>query len=79
MIHMENELIHAQTPNILMKVMQNGKLKQFLKHREFRNRKEYLVKWKDYPIHEATWEPLKNLKGTADELIKEYENKIKNK
>ena len=25
-----------------------------------------------------TWEPLKNLKGTAEELIKEYENEIKN-
>ena len=52
---------------------------QILELRKFRNRKEYLIKWKDYPIHEATWEPLKNLKGTAEEIIKEYENEIKKK
>ena len=34
---------------------------------------EYLVKWKNYPPSENTWEPKKNLKK-LDYMIKEYEN-----
>src|SRR5580765_1410605 len=34
---------------------------------------QYLVKWKNYPAYEATWEPSKNLKGSAEELIKEFD------
>jgi hypothetical protein len=33
---------------------------------------EYLVKWKGYPEHDATWEPLENLQN-ASEVIKEFE------
>ena len=29
---------------------------------------EYLVKWKDYPLHEATWEPSRNLRYAKDVL-----------
>jgi hypothetical protein len=35
---------------------------------------EYLVLWKGYPIHEATWEPERNLTN-VDELLNEYENR----
>ena len=34
-------------------------------------RKEYLVAWKDYPVNEATWEPLSNLTN-AEDAIQEF-------
>lgn len=43
-----------------------------------KGRKEYLVIWKGYPIHERTWEPEHNLRY-AREKIEEYEEKEKEK
>ncbi len=43
-----------------------------LDKRTLRNRPQYLVKWKGYPLHDATWEPLGNLKN-AKEMVKEFE------
>ena len=37
-----------------------------------RKKSYYLVKWKGYPLHDATWEPLENLKNTM-EKVKEFE------
>ncbi len=34
----------------------------------------YLVEWKGYPLHEATWEPIENLDGALDTVI-EYNQK----
>lgn len=34
-------------------------------------RRQYLVKWKDYPEEESTWEPAKNLKGCQN-LIQQF-------
>ena len=34
--------------------------------------KEWLVKWKGYPLEEADWEPKENLKNAMD-LVKKYE------
>jgi hypothetical protein len=47
-------------------------LDQRSKKRDGRIRKEYLVKWKNFPLHESTWEPEKNLTHTK-ELIQKYE------
>ncbi len=38
-----------------------------------RNTIQYLVKWFGYPIHEATWEPIQNLRAAQDS-IQQYEN-----
>ena len=35
------------------------------------HQKEYLIKWKDYPLWDATWEPEKNLKH-AQEILQEW-------
>ena len=39
---------------------------------------EYLVLWEGYPDEEATWEPLENIQGTAEEALKAYRDKNPN-
>ncbi len=41
--------------------------------RKYRNSYEYLVMWKGYAAHEATWESLANLSNTM-EKVKEFES-----
>ena len=43
--------------------------------RKKRNKIEYLVKWKNYPSHENSWQPEQNLKQ-AREAIEEYEDSL---
>ena len=38
-------------------------VKKVIKMRVKEGREEFLVKWIDYPLSEATWEPFKNLSG----------------
>ena len=49
---------------------------KILDHRRIGKSKriQYLVSWKGYPIHEATWEPIENLDGALDSVI-EYNTK----
>lgn len=49
-------------------------VESILKKRRRGRNIEYLVKWQDYPIEEATWEPLENLEN-ADEAIQEFEDR----
>ena len=44
---------------------------QISKQGRGRGRLEYLVKWKNYPLEEASWEPVTNLMNTQ-EAIKEF-------
>ena len=39
-------------------------------------RKQFLVKWKGYPLWECTWEPRKHLTH-VDELLGEYREKLR--
>ena len=36
----------------------------------------YKVKWKDYPLSEATWEPKENLKN-AQQVVRTFESSLK--
>jgi len=47
-------------------------VERILDKRLFRHQVEYLVKWKGYPEHDATWEPIGNLQHAA-EVIKDFE------
>ena len=40
-----------------------------------RSTPQYLIKWKGYPLHDATWEPLSNLTN-ADEALKKYHKSL---
>ena len=44
-----------------------------LDKRRHRRQVQYLVLWKGYPLHDATWEPLANLQYAQD-LINKYEH-----
>nr|CAG8669362.1 10087_t:CDS:2 [Entrophospora candida] len=41
-------------------------------HPLVRTKPHYLVKWKGYPLHDATWEPTEHLKN-AEKKVKEFE------
>src|SRR5579863_3000134 len=38
-----------------------------------KQRPHYLIKWLGYPLHEATWKPLKSLKN-AQETLRKFES-----
>lgn len=40
---------------------QEWEVEQILQRGRINNIKHYLVKWKGYPLDEATWEPITNL------------------
>lgn len=42
----------------------------------FGNKTMYLVKWKNYPMDQCTWEPYRNLTNCQDILIEYQSNKI---
>jgi hypothetical protein len=68
-------LRNKYTNNIVRKTRSSNiyEVESILDHRvdEYGNNKEYLVKWKDYPISQSTWETENNLKG-AKSILNEY-------
>ena len=53
-------------------------VERILDHRRFGRRKilQYLILWKGYPVHKATWEPIEALDG-ALELVVDYNTRKK--
>ena len=48
-------------------------VEKILDKRIIRKKPQYLVKWLGYPLYDATWEPVENLKN-CQEKVKEYES-----
>jgi hypothetical protein len=49
-------------------------VEEILKHRKFGRGYQYLIKWKNYPLRERTWEPSRHLTH-AKHLLNEYNKK----
>jgi len=45
-------------------------MEEIMDKRKYYGKTQYLIKWKGYPISEASWEPLENL--NCNELIKKF-------
>ena len=50
---------------------QEFEVEAIIKHRGSTSKRQYLVAWKGYELHEATWEPEANLTHCSD-LVAEY-------
>ena len=48
-------------------------VEKILGHRTYRAKKQYLVQWKGYPLHDSTWEPAHVIKQDVPDLVREYE------
>jgi hypothetical protein len=44
-----------------------------LNRRRRSNKIQYLVKWQNYPEHDASWEPKAALKATISLLLEQYD------
>ncbi len=53
-------------------------IEKILEKRIVKNKIEYLIKWKDYPESDNTWEPIENM-DNAKRMISEFEKKLKEK
>ena len=57
-------------PPIMLEGIQEYEVEGIIDSRIFRNKPQYLVKWKGYSIAEATWEKKENLTHAPDALEK---------
>ena len=57
---------------------QEWEVERILDHRRYGRRKvlQYLILWKGYPVHEATWEPVEALDGSLG-LVSDYNTRKK--
>jgi hypothetical protein len=62
----------------IVKGYEEFEVEKILDCKTTRRKKFYLVQWKGYPLHDATWEPLENLKNASD-LLRDYEDTLRNR
>ena len=66
-------------PSVTPEGTEEYEVEEIVRHRKRRRGRqtkiEYLVFWKGYPTHEATWEPEENVKN-APEKVEEYYRRV---
>ena len=71
-IHSEEFLREVEPPPpVLVGDTMEYKVEGILRHQGKGARRCYLVLWKGYPLHEATWEPESHL-ANAPDILEEY-------
>ena len=55
----------APPPPVIIDNEEEYEVEHVLDKRTIRNKVQYLIKWKGYPLHESTWEPLENLENAT--------------
>jgi hypothetical protein len=59
----------------LIKGEEEYEVEDILDHRGGKRRRQYLVKWKGYPLSDATWEPKSSLCHAPDVILR-YEHRL---
>ena len=49
-------------------------VEKILDKRERRGKWYYLIKWKDSPLHDASWEPVESIASDVPMLARQFEN-----
>ena len=49
-------------------------VEKILDKRKRRGKWYYLIKWKDYPLHDASWEPVESIASDVPMLARQFEN-----
>eukprot|EP00210_Caulerpa_lentillifera_P002711 g2591.t1 len=62
-------------PPTLIEDQEEYEVERILRHRGTKKRREFLVLWKGYPVHEATWEPFSNL-ANCPKILNEYQRSV---
>jgi hypothetical protein len=50
-------------------------IETILQHRKRGRKYQYLVKWKGYPITDASWQPSSDFEGGGEEILEEYRDR----
>ncbi len=66
--HFPNQQPPQPPPPEIVDGSEEYEVKEILDSRFHRKQLQYLVKWRDYPSKENTWEPERNLKHAQDEI-----------
>jgi len=61
---------------VIIKGEKEFEVEKILNKRTIREKKKFLVRWKDYTVEEDTWESRKNLEN-AKELVEEFKREYR--
>jgi hypothetical protein len=64
--------VHSHPLPLIIDGEPEYEVEAILDKRQRRSRIQYLVKWKGYPLHDATWEPLSNVENCPD-ILRDFE------
>jgi hypothetical protein len=77
-LHPVDEDSNLRPPPDVIEEVEEYKVERILDHKGGKRRRKYLVKWKGYPMSEASWEMKKNLRHVPDQVFR-YEASLQDK